>query len=41
MMTRWKAERCFIPAMNDAEREERYRGWRRAVGGVLAAAERA
>jgi glycerol kinase len=38
MMARWSAARSFIPAMEEAEREERYAGWRRAVAGVLAAA---
>jgi glycerol kinase len=38
MMTRWAAAREFAPAMPEAEREERYGGWRRAVDGVLAAA---
>ena len=39
MMLRWSEERSFVPAMPAAEREERYAGWRRAVAGVLAAAE--
>jgi len=34
----WRPDRRFIPQMADAEREERYGGWRRAVAGVLAAA---
>jgi glycerol kinase len=38
MMARWSAERTFVPAMAEAEREERHAGWRRAVAGVLAAA---
>jgi len=38
MMARWSAARTFTPAMAQAEREERYAGWRRAVAGVLAAA---
>ena len=38
MMERWSAARCFTATMPDAEREERYAGWRRAVAGVLAAA---
>src|SRR4051794_7297046 len=38
MMARWTAERRFAPAMPDAEREERYAGWRRAAAGVLAMA---
>jgi glycerol kinase len=33
----WRPERRFAPQMSAAEREERYAGWRRAVGGVLAA----
>jgi len=37
-MERWSAARRFTPAMQKAEREERYAGWRRAVAGVLAAA---
>jgi glycerol kinase len=36
MMQRWAAARRFAPAMPEAEREERYAGWRRAVAGVLA-----
>ena len=38
LMARWSAERIFVPAMSEAEREERHAGWRRAVAGVLAAA---
>src|SRR5438067_3271038 len=38
MMARWTAERRFTPAMPEAEREERYSSWRRAVAGVLATA---
>ncbi len=38
MMARWAAAQRFSPAMEAAEREERYAGWRRAVAGVLAAA---
>src|SRR5712692_8138577 len=38
MMARWSAARSFTPEMSEAEREERYAGWRRAVAGVLAAA---
>jgi glycerol kinase len=34
----WRPDRSFIPQMADAEREERYAGWRRAVAGMLAAA---
>jgi glycerol kinase len=37
MAARWLPERRFVPQMNEAEREERYAGWRRAVAGVLAA----
>jgi glycerol kinase len=35
MMERWSAARCFTATMPDAEREERYAGWRRAVPGCL------
>jgi glycerol kinase len=35
----WQPERRFVPQMTDLEREERYSGWRRAVAGVLAAAQ--
>ena len=38
MVSQWLPERCFAPQMSQAEREERYSGWRRAVAGVLAAA---
>ncbi len=38
MIARWQPERRFVPQMPEAEREERYAGWRRAVAGVLAAA---
>ncbi len=38
MMARWRPERRFAPRMPEAEREERYAGWRRAVAGVQAAA---
>jgi glycerol kinase len=38
MSAGWRPERRFSPAMADAEREERYAGWRRAVAGVFAAA---
>jgi glycerol kinase len=38
MMARWRAERAFVPAMPESEREERYAGWRRAVAATLAAA---
>jgi len=38
MMARWSAARHFAPAMPEAEREERYAGWQRAVAGVLASA---
>jgi glycerol kinase len=34
---RWLPDRRFIPQMPEAEREERYAGWQRAVAGVLAA----
>jgi glycerol kinase len=34
---RWLPERRFTPQMAQAEREERYAGWQRAVAGVLAA----
>jgi glycerol kinase len=34
----WQPERRYAPEMLATEREERYAGWRRAVGGVLAAA---
>ena len=37
MAARWRPERRFTPQMPEAEREERYAGWRRAVAGVLAA----
>ena len=37
MISRWLAERRFVPEMPPAERQERYSGWRRAVAGVLAA----
>jgi glycerol kinase len=37
MVARWRAERTFAPAMPDAEREERYAGWKRAVAATLAA----
>jgi glycerol kinase len=36
MTTQWLPERRFTPQMPEAEREERYAGWRRAVAGVLA-----
>jgi glycerol kinase len=35
------AARRFMPQIGEAEREERYAGWRRAVAGVLAAASAA
>ncbi|HEV8678917.1 MAG TPA: glycerol kinase GlpK [Stellaceae bacterium] len=38
LMAQWSAARRFNPTMAEAEREERYAGWRRAVAGVLAAA---
>ncbi len=37
MAAAWRPERRFSPRMPQAEREERYAGWRRAVAGVLAA----
>jgi glycerol kinase len=37
MMPRWRAERVFVPAMPESEREERYAGWRKAVAATLAA----
>jgi hypothetical protein len=40
MVAEWRAGRRFTPQMPAAEREEGYQGWRRAVGGVLAAAAR-
>ena len=33
----WRPDRRFSPQMPEAEREERYAGWQRAVAGVLAA----
>jgi glycerol kinase len=38
MMARWAAARIFVPAMSEAEREERHAGWQRAVEGILATA---
>ena len=38
MSAHWQAARVFAPAMDAAEREARYAGWRRAVAAVLAAA---
>jgi len=38
MTAHWQAARVFAPAMDAAEREARYAGWRRAVAAVLAAA---
>jgi glycerol kinase len=38
MMSQWRAEREFVPAMPEAEREERYAGWKKAVDATLAAA---
>jgi glycerol kinase len=32
----WRPQRRFIPSMPPAERESRYRGWREAVGRVIA-----
>jgi glycerol kinase len=40
MMARWRAERVFAPAMDEAERAARHAGWRRAVAGALAASGR-
>jgi glycerol kinase len=37
MAARWRPQRTFTPQMPEAEREERYAGWRRAMAGVLAA----
>jgi glycerol kinase len=37
MVARWQAARAFAPAMQEAEREERYAGWRKAVAATLAA----
>jgi glycerol kinase len=37
MLQRWSAERVFVPSMPEAEREERYAGWGRAVAAVRAA----
>jgi glycerol kinase len=37
MMTRWRAERVFAPAMATDERIERCAGWRKAVAATLAA----
>ena len=37
MLARWRPEKRFAAEMPQGEREERYRGWRRAVAGVLAA----
>jgi glycerol kinase len=37
MVARWSPARRFTPQMPEAEREERYAGWRRAVAGTLAA----
>jgi glycerol kinase len=39
MIASWSAAAEFLPAMDPAEREARYAGWRRAVAGVLAAAQ--
>jgi glycerol kinase len=38
MMARWTAERRFTPAMPEAERDERYAGWQRAITAALAVA---
>jgi glycerol kinase len=39
MAARWEPARRFDPGMPEAEREERYAGWQRAVAGALAAAQ--
>jgi glycerol kinase len=38
MTAQWRPECVFEPRMPQAERDERYAGWRRAVAGVLSAA---
>jgi glycerol kinase len=38
ILAQWRPERQFIPVMPPSEREHRYRGWQRAVAGVLAVA---
>jgi glycerol kinase len=38
MIERWSAARRFTPRMPEAEREERYAGWRRAVAAALSLA---
>ena len=38
ILAQWRPERKFIPMMSPSEREDRYRGWQRAVAGVLAVA---
>ncbi|MBV9862588.1 MAG: glycerol kinase GlpK [Alphaproteobacteria bacterium] len=38
IMAHWRPARRFVPAMSAEERDERYRGWRSAIAGVLAAA---
>jgi glycerol kinase len=40
MVHRWQAARHFVPEMPQAEREERYAGWQRAVAATLAASGR-
>ena len=40
MMARWQAARVFAPEMQDAEREARYAGWRKAVAAALLASAR-
>ena len=40
MIERWSAARRFTPRMPEAEREERYAGWRRAVAATLSLAPR-
>jgi glycerol kinase len=37
LVARWSPARRFTPQMPEAEREERYAGWRCAVAGTLAA----
>jgi glycerol kinase len=37
MTARWRAERTFAPSMPDDERDNRYAGWKAAVGRVLTA----
>ncbi|HVH82565.1 MAG TPA: glycerol kinase GlpK [Stellaceae bacterium] len=37
MMKQWRAARSFAPEMGESEREERYKGWGKAVAATLAA----